>query len=249
MKYPILVSGASRGLGRYIAQQLELTDYPVIGFARSHCENLPFTYKKCDITNRLQCAMLTDWVRARHEKVHALINCAAIQSPIGNRIHDPDSVMETFKINMWGVYNIMFHVEPYLVCPKKFILFGGGGQMGPRPYYWPYAASKTGQLRMAQTLAIEHEKDWRVNVVAPGIMHTQMTEQTIQAGPEEVGEKEWRDACEIKAKDNGIRLRRLFDLIKFLVGENSNHVSGQLIPAQFSDWWTKEPYAIANEQA
>ena len=76
-----LVTGASRGLGRGLAEHLAAKSLTVVGCGRSAAPaGTTFEYRVCDVTDEGQVQALVSEIRKRHGRLDALVNNAGIAS-------------------------------------------------------------------------------------------------------------------------------------------------------------------------
>ena len=88
-------------------------------------------------------------------------------------------------------------------------------------------------MRLVEILAAE----WTdlaidVNIVAPGAINTAMTRDVVEMGPQRAGEEEYRRAC-AQLESGGDSLIKLHEMVRFLVSEDSDGITGRFISAQW----------------
>jgi NAD(P)-dependent dehydrogenase (short-subunit alcohol dehydrogenase family) len=116
---------------------------------------------------------------------------------------------------------------------RKVILFSGGGASRPRTFFSAYGCAKTALVRLVETLAAEWiDLAIDVNIVAPGAINTAMTRDIVQMGSQRAGEEEYRRA-QAQLESGGDSLAKLHELVRFLVSEDSEGVTGRFISAQW----------------
>ena len=190
-----VVTGASRGIGEAIATRLAADGYGVIMVATTgdtlepvrqaieraggHVEARP-----CDLTDRAALSALIGGIRADHEMIHALINCAGIVragpvSAFGGA--DWDDVVE---VNLRASFELSRTLEPALRAaaedtPGGSSIVNISSVMGllATPGIISYVATKGGLDHMTRGLAVEFGPEGiRVNSIAPGFIRTPMFE-------------------------------------------------------------------------
>lgn len=180
----VLVTGASRGIGRAIAEQLLEQGSRVIASARDpHAlanfaalypdRVLPFA---CDLADPVQASALGAQVLERFGVIDQLVCCAGIMrhAPLG---HVREEVLrETLQVNF---------IAPYLLAQTVGIAMRERGQgsivfvsstlgEAPAPTTSAYAATKAALNQITRVFANELAPQVRVNAVAPGIVDTDM---------------------------------------------------------------------------
>ena len=236
----IILTGSSTGIGHALAERLITHGHDVWGLARStqderHRSGGTFTPLRCDVTDWEQVEAAVRQVSAVWPHVDALITCAAIQGEVGRTLtSNPDNWRTTMRANIEGTFNVIRAFAPSLArAPRraKIVCFSGGGASKARPNFSAYGIAKTGIVRLVETIAKEEESHLLdINAVAPGAIHTRMTEEVVQLGPEVVGEAEYASATKLK-RDADIAMPRALDLVEWLLSPTSDGLSGRLISA------------------
>ena len=234
----IVVAGASRGIGAAVRRQLESHGHEVWSLARNPAESERST--RCDVSVWNDVATARDLVGASWLHVDAVLCVAAIQGAIGPAMAaDPAAWSATVRVNLDGTYFVIRAFWELLRCaPRrgKIICFSGGGATKARPNFSAYAASKTGIVRLVETLA-EEWKDLPVdiNAIAPGAINTAMTGETVRLGPERAGRVEF-EAAQRQLESGGQPIEKALGLVEFLLSEKSDGITGRLLSAQWDDW-------------
>lgn len=243
----IVLSGASLGIGRYLAKFLVHQGHQVWGMARSIAplnslqEELgtQFNYSVCDISSLPQLKEVRHLVAEQWHSIHAVICCAGIQGAIGKAMEvNPALWSETVRINLDGNYYTIYLFHDLLLPwqgRSKILCFSGGGATAPRPHFSAYGVSKAALVRLVETLAQEwQDRALDINAVAPGAIATRMTEEAIAAGPEKAG-KEYQQALQTK-KSGGASLEKVAALVQYLLSSESDGLSGKIISAAWDPW-------------
>lgn len=171
----VIVTGASRGLGREIATSFQREGAIVIGFARSEMarEELLFDYQTVDISSIESIQGFVDEVIREYKKVDILIHNAAI--PGNGGIYGVDEVQwdDVFDTNLKGPAFLTRSVLPYMKNGSSIIFISTRLADKVLPERLVYSVSKAALGMLAKSLAYElGEVGIRVNVIAPTIMPT-----------------------------------------------------------------------------
>jgi len=168
-----------------------------------------------------------------------LANCAGRYGPFGP-IHrvDPIAWAANIRTNLIGTFNAIWAAAPAMVESGRggaIINLSGGGSSKGRPTFSAYASSKTGVVRLTETIA-EELRPYGIHVyaIAPGGVYTGMTEELLQsaatAAPADIAEAE-----RIKAT-GGTAPERIGELVVFLASGSGQSLTGRFISAVWDDW-------------
>ncbi len=175
-----LVTGASRGIGHAIAEELGRQGAKVIGTATGTegAAKVPGTGKVLNVRDTAQMDALVAEVEKEHGAIAILVNNAGItKDNLALRMKDADwdEVMET---NLRAVFRLSRAVMRGMMKARwgRIInitsVVGASGNAGQANY----AAAKAGVLGMTKSLARElGSRNITVNCVAPGFIDTDMT--------------------------------------------------------------------------
>lgn len=232
----VLVSGASRGIGKAIAQKFLESGATVIGlFAGNHDAANQFAresehygsrlyLRQCNISQEDEVAQLFQEVEEKYKSLEILINNAGIRK---------DNILATMKhqqwqdvldVNLTGTY-LMSKFAVLLMMQNKYgriinitspvARLGFQGQAN-------YAASKAGQIALTKSLAKEvARKKITVNCVSPGFIATDFINDL--------------DKEQLSAYKKLVPMRRfgkpeeVAEAVLFLAGQNSAYITGSTL--------------------
>ena len=233
-KKTVLITGASRGIGRAILQSFS-NDYFIVGTGTSEKSvqsileninslNLEGNSFKLDLGDRTSIKELTSLLDSKEIYPDILINNAGITR---------DNIMLRMKEEEWD--NVIdVHLNGQYLLIKSFIkkmvknrwgriinisstsaVLGNKGQAN-------YAAAKAGIEAMSRSLARElGPRNINVNCVAPGFIETDMTKEITEGNEDFLSSQ--------------IPLGRLgspneiAEVVNFLASEQANYITGQTI--------------------
>ena len=178
----VFISGASRGIGKSIANHFAENDYKVIGTSRN---NFDFDNKlenlipiKLDITSRDDVKKCFNDLKSKDLLPDILINNAGITSDqlfLKMKDDDWDSVIST---NLTGTYNLTKIFIRNMIKNKNgriINISSVAGLMG-NPGQVNYSSSKSALNGFTKSLAKEiGSRNITVNSIAPGFIDTDMT--------------------------------------------------------------------------
>lgn len=184
---------------------------------------------------------------ATYGALDILVNCAGRYGPFGP-IHrvDPRAWAANIRTNLIGTFNAIWAAVPAMIEGGRggsIINISGGGSSKGRPTFSAYASSKTGVVRLTETVAEElRPYDIAVYVIAPGGVYTGMIEELLRSAPT-LARGDVAEAERIKAT-GGTSPERIGELAAFLASGDGWSLTGRFISAAWDDW---EAIARANE--
>jgi 3-oxoacyl-[acyl-carrier protein] reductase len=192
MKKSILVTGASKGIGRAIAVRLARDGFDVtVHFGKDHA-GAEGTLAKIrsvsgsarliafDITDRAACRSTLETDIATYGAYWGVVLSAGITRDNAFPAMTDDDWDAVLDTNLGGFYNVLRPVVMPMVSARQggriVALSSVSGLVGNRGQT-NYSAAKAGIIGASKALAVELAKrNITVNCVAPGVIETQMTE-------------------------------------------------------------------------
>lgn len=175
-KATILVTGASRGIGRATAERLAKNGYEVVGVARTAGDGkFPGHFIAADLSTPESTAAAMSEVISRFE-IYGLVNNLGLNilQPLGSI--DPASFMKVIDVNVRVSIQCAQAVLPMMKKKKKgrIVNVSSRAVLG-RADHSSYGAAKAAMIGMTRTWALElAELGITANVVAPGPTATEM---------------------------------------------------------------------------
>ncbi len=233
----LVITGASSGIGQFLADALAAKGHGVGRLARSPQSGFSF---QCDVSDWHAVQRCAEKISAKWNSLDALICCAGIQEPIGPAMEiDPLAWRKNLAANLDGTFFAIRAFYPLLKkssARAKIVCFSGGGSTSPRPNFAAYGVAKTCVVRLVEMLAAE----WAgqppdINAIAPGAIFTKMTQEVLARGAELAGQKEFESAAKM-SHDNAAKLEKVLGLVETLLSPQSDGISGKLISAPWDPW-------------
>ncbi len=220
-----LVTGASKGIGRAIAERLVASGYAVTGTYRSGGVPEGVLGVQADITDAAQLEAAFVAAEQAHGPVEVLVANAGITADgLLMRMSDEqwDSVIATnltasFKLARRASRAMIKGRYGRIVFVSSVVaLLGSAGQVN-------YAASKAGLVGLARSLTRElGGRGITANVVAPGFISTDMT---AALDPATIESYEKRiPAARLGSTDD------VATAVEFLVSDAAGYISGAVLP-------------------
>ena len=221
----IIVTGASRGIGFALCEGLAAAGARVTGIARSAAPerafHRPVTYISADV--RDGCAEVFADIARSTGRIDVLVNAAGVSFALPQT---PSAQLEgftnTLETNLIAAYACCLAVRPHMSTGASIINVTSIGSLLGFPGNPGYVSAKGGLRMLTKALAV----DWgasgiRVNALAPGYIHTDMTAQSF-ADPER-HEQRARHTC----LGRWGSVEDLLGAVIFLASAASAYVTGQ----------------------
>ena len=189
-----LVTGASRGIGYFIARELATAGAHVIAVARTvgGLEELDDEVKQAggqttlvplDLADMTGIDRLGGAIHERWGKLDVMVANAGVLGVLGPIGHIEAKVFDkVMLLNVNAVWRLMRTTDPLLRLSDagRAILMSSGAAHSARAFWGPYAASKAALEALARSWADETKNTaLRVNSVNPGATRTAMRAQAM----------------------------------------------------------------------
>lgn len=171
-----LVTGASSGIGKAVAQALTKAGYSVFGTSRRAGVAVSgVTMLTCDVTDDTSINALIEEVQARAGRIDLLVNNAGIGIVGGAEESSLTQAKALFDVNFFGILRVTNAVLPLMRRQHSGRIVNIGSVLGliPAPYNAIYSASK--HAVEGYTESLDHELrafGIRATVVEPAYTNT-----------------------------------------------------------------------------
>jgi len=230
-----VVTGASRGIGKAIAERLAADGRHVVCVARSEGPLAELVEKirsaggsaehvTCDLSDGDSVGNMIDDVVERCGRIDVLVNNAGItKDGLVMRMSDED-FDDVLNVNLRSAFIASRHVSRPMMRARfgRIINIGSVSGLMGNPGQTNYAASKAAMVGMSKSMAKElGSKGVTVNVVAPGFIKTDMTEMLGDELMKEV-------APRIPVRRLG-EPEEIANAVSWLSSDESGYVTGQVL--------------------
>ena len=219
----IVVTGASRGLGRAICDRLIDRQFDVLGLARN-VDEIPFASMRCDVSSYDSVKAVARHLKKGGSNVTALVNVAGIAS-MNLAVTTPQSVTQKIiNTNLLGTIYCCQLISPLMLRNKQGVIINFStiavalGLKGESIY----AASKAGVEGFTRSFAREMaDFNVKVNCIAPGPIDTSLlkgitSEQINKIVSQQIIPKQFTPAS-------------VADLVELLIDSRGESLSGQIL--------------------
>lgn len=223
----ILVTGASRGIGKTIAKSLQ--NYGnVYVTARSEEKLKEFgneMYFVCDLSKEEDLLKLGDFIQEK--KIDILVNNAGEYTYCGIEDTEISKLNEILSINLKAPIYLMHSAIPHMKKNRfgRVINIGSiSGVMG-EAYASMYSATKAGLIGLSKATGLElAEFGITVNTINPGWVDTELGKSSIEDS--EFSEEEILESI---PQRRFVKPEEIAGLVKYLISEEAKGITGQSI--------------------
>lgn len=194
-KKVVLITGATRGIGKSIAKKFAKENYRLALIYRSNkiaaeemksemeAEGAEFLMLKVDLTDAEQCASLVSQVGNYFGGIDVLINNAGVTYDGAFAMMKPEDYSGIVSSNLVAPLLLTVAATPLLKASAKasrggeVVMMSSMAGVTGKEGQVPYSTTKGGLMGVTRLLARELGKDGvRVNALAPGFIRTEMVE-------------------------------------------------------------------------
>ncbi len=232
----VIVTGASRGIGKAISLAFLKEDAVVIGIYGGNKENADafqlecerygnkLELHQCDVSDPAQVEHFFKDIEERFDTIDILVNNAGIRKDKLLALMDTESWQSVIDINLGGTFNMCKHAV-LLMLKQKYgriinitspvASLGFAGQTN-------YGASKAGQIGLSRSLCKEvARKKITVNCVSPGFINTELI---ADLSAEQV--KEYKKTVPMRRFG---KVEEVASAVLFLASPEAAYISGSVL--------------------
>lgn len=233
----VLITGASRGIGRATAIEFAKKGFNiVINYASSDdaatnlksfiVENYDVDVMlcKCDVSREEDVKKMVSDVINNFGHIDVLVNNAGIA--IDTTFED--KTIENFKkildVNLIGPFIVSREVGKYMIKQKKGSIVNVSSTNGLETYYQyslDYDASKAGLISLTHNLSEYFAPYIRVNAIAPGWVNTEMNK--------ELDENYVKEECEKIYLRRFAETEEIAKAIYFLASDDASYINNEVL--------------------
>ena len=221
----VFVTGGNRGIGLAIAQRFAQDGYKVAISYREQKPNDDFYMVKADVTDSKSIDAAIDEIEKNLGPLEVVvINAGTNKDALAMRLEDND-MENIINTNLMGSIRVARRsVKSMIKNRKGRIIFIGSvvGMLGS-PGQMVYASTKAGLIGAARSLAREvGSRGVTVNVVAPGYVDTDMTNDLDEARKDMITSSTPLGRTASASEIAGV--------VSFLASEDASYITGAVIP-------------------
>lgn len=233
----VLVTGASRGIGRAISIEFAKKGYNVVinyVFNDKAAETLKsFIVEnydvdvmlwKCDVSNEDDVKIMVEEVVNHFGNIDVLVNNAGVAIDTTFEDKTKENFSKILNVNLIGPFLVSKEVSKYMLEKKAGSIVNVASTNGIDTYYpcaLDYDASKAGLISLTHNLSLELLPYIRVNAVAPGWTNTdqlkEMDKELIKSEEERIYLKRFAEPEEIAKA------------VYFLASDDASYINNEIL--------------------
>lgn len=232
----VLVTGASRGIGRDIALRLAREGANVaINYHRDSAGasetamlirdmGREAEIYQADVASFLETQAMVDVVIERFGQIDVLVNNAGITADNLLVNMDEGDIEKVIRTNLCGVIYPTRFVAAHMMRRRRGRIVNLSSSAASKPGRGQsnYAAAKGGVESFTRAMAVElAPRNIIVNAVAPGVIKTQMSAQIRQHANQEIMEKLLLKRC--------AETSEVADVVAFLASPANQYITGEVV--------------------
>lgn len=222
-----LITGTSRGIGRFLAEYYCSHGHIVIGCSRTNStfEHINYTHFQADVSEEKEVLEIFKYIRQEHKMLSVLINNAAINPAILMGALLPyETIQKAFKVNVFGP--MLFCREGVKLMMKhklgRIINLGSMASKHEVPGESLYTSTKSAINAYTRVIAKEvYKMGITANVIAPSAIETDLSNQINREALQEVLSR--------NAIGHLGEFEDVTNLIDLLIKPESKSITGQII--------------------
>ena len=232
----VLITGASRGLGKEIALKFAKNKYNVIINYNNSEEcanklkkelelyNVKVSLIKTDISNEQEVKLMIKKILEKYNRIDVLVNNAGIAIDTIFEEKTKENFKKILDVNLIGPFLVSKYVSEEMLKRKKGNIINITSTNGIDTYYpesLDYDASKAGLISLTHNLAVKLSPYINVNAIAAGWINTEMN-------------KDMDDEFK-KQEEQKILLKRfaepkeIANVVYFLATEDAKYINNEVI--------------------
>lgn len=237
MKKTVLITGASRGIGKATAVEFAKNGYNVVinyvsnDYAASSLKSfivenydVDVMLCKCDVSHEEDVKKMVSDIISHFGCIDVLVNNAGIAIDTTFEDKTIENFKKTLDVNLIGPFIVSREVGKYMIKQKKGSIVNVSSDDAYEGYYEfsiDYDASKAALINLTHNLSEYFAPYIRVNAVAPGWVNTEMNK--------ELDEDYVKEECEKIYLRRFAKPEEIAKAIYFLASDDASYINNEVL--------------------
>ena len=237
MKKTVLITGASRGIGKATSIEFAKNGYNVVinyvsnDYAASSLKSfivenydVDVMLCKCDVSHEEDVKKMVSDIISNFGCIDVLVNNAGIAIDTTFEDKTIENFKKTLDVNLIGPFIVSREVGKYMIKQKKGSIVNVASANGIDTYYQyslDYDASKAALINLTHNLSEYFAPYIRVNAVAPGWVNTEMNK--------ELDEDYVKEECEKIYLRRFAKPEEIAKAIYFLASDDASYINNEVL--------------------
>ncbi|MEN9735388.1 MAG: hypothetical protein RL129_98 [Actinomycetota bacterium] len=197
-----------------------------------------FPCYQLDLTNAQSIDNLLEQFKRENLLFDVVVICSGIMEYPQEKFEELSwaEIEKVYRVNLIGPHYFMARFSQIMNPESSYVILSGGGASGPMKYFPSYSASKTGLIRLIETISLELFSDGiNVNALGPGPIASPMTLNLIEnetLPPQILSSIK----LQIPGKFGFFNSEFTAKCVAILISNEMKAVSGKFFSAQWDDW-------------
>ncbi len=170
----VIISGATSGIGKALAERYRADGYTVCNLSRS-CETEGDNYK-CDVTDEEKVTATVDEIAAKYGRIDVVINNAGSGISGALELVPMERVRQVMDVSYYGSLYLTRACLKHMKAGGRLVFMSSICGLTPTPFHSIYCSAKAAVLMLGEALRMELSQTGITSVtICPGEIRTNFT--------------------------------------------------------------------------
>ena len=222
----ILISGASKNLGKFLAEYYHKEKFNVIGISRKQIKNSKYKIYKCDLSNDNMTNIVFKKIKKKYKKINYIVSCAGFSKKTYKEEENLKDWFLALNNNFFCFTNLLTsYLKHYKKKPTKIVVISSIASKKITNAPITYSVSKSALNFYAQFKAKQLAKNKiNINILLPGniLMKNNNWDKKIKRNKRDI-KKYIKNNVPLNSFCNP---KQITDLCNYLFGKSGDYITG-----------------------